>query len=356
MIMHGLSWTALLVMAAVLLAGCQVGERNEGDADGDFLDDVFETTGWNITVQFGVPECFVPGSVAPETTVAVASLPHDADSDQDGLEDLLEYTIGSDPTRADTDGDGILDQEEHQLTKGDTLRFPGSLSLNKADSDGDCLADRDELEGFDIEGVGARTPDPSARDTDGDGFTDPEEIFRTRTDPTKGDTDGDGANDRFDVQPLANLGLDLRFVSVRPKANIGANNVRIIYAVPIADGDPQSEAEGSGFAAPVGQETPVPAAASPGIIDVDDSSSDGFLHIDILGVKNEANSPPPGRPCGVLYDVVSDHEECIGEVRVAWANATFLMQGTASYAADGSVVTFDTADITFKLRLSVVEL
>jgi len=352
--MNGFPRTAPLLVAAVLLAGCQIGERNEGDSDGDFLDDVLETTGWNITVQFDVPECFTPGAAAPEVTVHVTSFTHDSDSDQDGLEDLLEYTIGSDPTKADTDGDGIPDKEEHELTKGGTLRFPGSLSLNKADSDADCLADRDELEGFDIEGLGARSPDPSARDTDGDGIIDPEEIFRTRTDPTNGDTDGDGANDRFDVQPLANLGLDLRFETVRPKQNLGATDVRIIYSVPTSDGGSTSEDDGAGFAAPAGQDTPVPASASPGLIDVDDSSADGYLHIDVLGVVNEGGTRTTG--CGQAFDVVPDSADCIGVVRVAWANATFAMQGPASYPADGSLVTLETADIVLKLRLSVVEL
>ena len=53
-----------------------------------------------------------------------------ADYDGDGLSNVQEFVLGTDPPRADTDGDGIADDEEI----GDAL-------FNPADSDGDGLID-----------------------------------------------------------------------------------------------------------------------------------------------------------------------------------------------------------------------
>ncbi len=79
-----------------------------------------------------------------------------ADSDEDGLGDISEGIVGTDPMNPDTDGDGLLDGQEFSL---------GSNPL-VADSDGDGLSDGAEVE--------AGT-DPISTDSDGDGFTDADE-------------------------------------------------------------------------------------------------------------------------------------------------------------------------------------
>jgi len=82
------------------------------------------------------------------------------DSDSDGLSNLLEMELGTDPTNADTNGDGIPD---------------GVATYSGAD---------------------ATNPD-----IDGDGLTNAKER-EIGTDPFQADTDGDGAPDKADCFPL----------------------------------------------------------------------------------------------------------------------------------------------------------
>jgi thrombospondin type 3 repeat protein/dockerin type I repeat protein len=93
----------------------------------------------------------------------------EADCDNDGLTDLQECALGTDPCFFDTDRDGIPDGTEV---------FYGT-DPNNPDTDGDGVNDGDE-------------------DSDGDGLTDFEED-RNGTDPDNDDTDGDGVNDGDEV-------------------------------------------------------------------------------------------------------------------------------------------------------------
>ncbi len=81
--------------------------------------------------------------------------PSDAakDFDADGLTNLQEYNLGTNPRLADTDGDGIPDGQEVAL----------STNPLKADTDGDGLNDGDELK---------RGLNPLLADSDGDGIPD----------------------------------------------------------------------------------------------------------------------------------------------------------------------------------------
>lgn len=105
------------------------------------------------------------------------------DSDDDGLADVDETDIGTDPFDPDTDGDGLTDGEEIGL---------GTDPL-EPDTDGDGLEDGDEID------VGT---DPFDPDTDDDGLTDGEEI-ELGTDPLDPDSDGDGIPDGSDPDTLA---------------------------------------------------------------------------------------------------------------------------------------------------------
>jgi len=80
------------------------------------------------------------------------------DSDDDGLKNSREETLGTNPDVADSDHDGLKDGKEVRL---------GSDPL-KADSDGDGLSDGDEV---------ANGADPMVVDTDDDGYTDRDEVF-----------------------------------------------------------------------------------------------------------------------------------------------------------------------------------
>ncbi len=117
----------------------------------------------------------------------------DKDTDGDGLTDIEEKNLGTDPHKADTDGDGLSDGEEHYDTKTDPL---------KKDTDGDGLTDGEEVgykdkDGNVVEpGVGT---DPLDNDTDDDGLNDGLEHKTIHTNPLSNDTDSDGVTDGIEV-------------------------------------------------------------------------------------------------------------------------------------------------------------
>lgn len=116
------------------------------------------------------------------------------DSDQDGLSDINEESLGTNPMLADIDNDGLTDREELVLTGTDPLVFDSitkHVSDADADSDGDELSNRAELE------LGT---DSKLADTDGDELTDKEEHDKYFTDPLNEDTDGDTLSDGFEVK------------------------------------------------------------------------------------------------------------------------------------------------------------
>jgi outer membrane protein OmpA-like peptidoglycan-associated protein len=82
----------------------------------------------------------------------------------------------------DTDGDGLNDDDEIKIYRTD---------INNRDTDGDGLTDGEEVLQY--------KTDPLNRDTDSDGLTDGDEVKRYRTDPLKADTDGDGLKDGAEV-------------------------------------------------------------------------------------------------------------------------------------------------------------
>lgn len=88
------------------------------------------------------------------------------DRDGDGVPDFDEENIYfTDPDNPDTDDDGFSDFVE--LTSGYSPYTAGAVRLESSDFDSDGLSDRMELN------FGTNPTDP---DTDGDGFTDGEEV------------------------------------------------------------------------------------------------------------------------------------------------------------------------------------
>ncbi len=87
------------------------------------------------------------------------SLDPAADTDQDGLTNLQEEALASDPTKTDTDEDGLSDGAEVNNYKTSPIN---------GDSDGDILNDGYE--------VNIAHSDPAKADTDGDGFNDHYEV------------------------------------------------------------------------------------------------------------------------------------------------------------------------------------
>lgn len=113
-----------------------------------------------------------------------------ADSDGDGLTDIRERELGTDPAQADTDGDGFSDGIESRLT-------PSGLRPTAFDVRDDCLdplldEDADGLTDCEEKLVGS---DPSIVDTDADGLPDLVEVMagtsaRVRDDLRDDDADG----------------------------------------------------------------------------------------------------------------------------------------------------------------------
>ena len=93
----------------------------------------------------------------------------ETDSDNDGLSDTLEASIGTSPTTIDTDGDGLSDYEE-VAWDGDALSYDPVKDLNprSSDTDGDWLTDFNEAR--------STGTNPLNKDTDGDGFKDGTEV------------------------------------------------------------------------------------------------------------------------------------------------------------------------------------
>ncbi len=127
------------------------------------------------------------------------------DSDDDGLSDINETSLGTDPMVADTDSDGLTDKEEVAIYQTDPLVI---------DSDSDGLTDFEEAviynsdplvmdtdnDGYsDYVEVNELNTNPALIDSDSDGFTDQEEINLTNTNPTLADTDGDGLSDNEEI-------------------------------------------------------------------------------------------------------------------------------------------------------------
>jgi hypothetical protein len=121
----------------------------------------------------------VPGGAALGTQVAGLSTGDQsvltADQDTDGLPTWRELTHGTDPLNADSNGNGLTDLVEIDRTNAGA----------NADEDGDGLSSAAEL----LQGT-----DPFLADTDGDGYNDKVDAFPldpTRHDPltpTGGDT------------------------------------------------------------------------------------------------------------------------------------------------------------------------
>jgi len=120
----------------------------------------------------------------------------DIDYDDDGLADVYETRIGTDPENRDTDGDGLTDGEEVLIYGTDPL---------DPDTDGDGTDDGEEVDaGTDPTD---ETDYPYSQDSDNDGLVDDVETgtgvynspVDTGTDPQNPDTDGDTFTDGDEV-------------------------------------------------------------------------------------------------------------------------------------------------------------
>ena len=120
------------------------------------------------------------------------------DTDGDGLPDEIEKYIGTDPLKKDTDDDGLTDFDELFKTFTDPTMYDTD---SNGISDGQEDPDNDGLNNIREMEYGT---DPFDEDTDKDGLTDGDEVNVYHSDPLKYDTDGDTLCDGDDVA----LGFD----------------------------------------------------------------------------------------------------------------------------------------------------
>jgi alpha-galactosidase len=171
----------------------------DGDPDGT----PFQTSVISFIVQDtdgdGLPDFYELAYTNPPSSTALTP---SGNPDNDGLTNLEEYQIGTNPTLADTDGDSLLDGPE--LTGVGSRPPTNPLS---ADTDGDGLSDGVESNTGIWGGTGNTGTNPTLADTDADGLKDGVEtntgtyVSRTNSgsNPLVKDTDNDGAWDYYEA-------------------------------------------------------------------------------------------------------------------------------------------------------------
>ncbi|MFW9850386.1 MAG: hypothetical protein ACFFF4_14735, partial [Candidatus Thorarchaeota archaeon] len=168
------------------------------------------------------------------------------DKDGDGLTNLEEYMLGTNPTLVDTDADALWDGHEVALGTDPT----------DSDSDDDELSDGMEVFAYDT--------DPLNSDTDSEGLPDGTEVNTVGTDPTLADSDNDTLSDfdevsTFKTDPLSddtdndNIddGSEVRIYGTDPKSNdtdsdFLLDSEEILYSTDPLDSDSDSDTVNDG--------------------------------------------------------------------------------------------------------------
>ncbi|MFL2941693.1 MAG: transglutaminase domain-containing protein [Candidatus Poseidoniales archaeon] len=157
-------------------------DPTDQDTDGDGLLDGDEINGLtNCSVKDGETDEWVSW-VSPTHGVA-------CDYNDDGV---VDENDGTDPNDDDTDGGGTIDGMEVQLDRTNPLNNKtDDIPADARDDDGDGISNGDEIVVYES--------DPNDNDTDDDGLLDGDEAYLYGTDPILKDTDGDGLEDGDEV-------------------------------------------------------------------------------------------------------------------------------------------------------------
>ena len=157
-----------------------------------------------------------PGETDPTVRQDDGSV--DGDLDGDGLDNVVEIKIGTNPLKADSDGDTLTDATEvTDLAAPYDTDADGAIDALDLDADGDGVPDVAEARLDPAAVPPAQQPADSDgdgkadwRDTDSDDDTllDGDEVLNYKTDPTKSDTDGGGLADRIEVLETKTNPLD----------------------------------------------------------------------------------------------------------------------------------------------------
>ncbi len=167
----------LLLFACIALAAAAAfGYREWQDRTGD-------------TTRVAQTEVAAQALALAATQTATVEFGQSLDSDSDGIPDVQESVLGTNPNLADSDQDGVSDKDE----------IEDGTAPDNADTDGDGLSDGEEI---------TKGTNPLVEDTDGDTLLDGAEVHGREIDgqilissPTLQDTDGDGLNDNVDPDP-----------------------------------------------------------------------------------------------------------------------------------------------------------
>ncbi|MDE7293415.1 MAG: thrombospondin type 3 repeat-containing protein [Oscillospiraceae bacterium] len=150
-----------------------------------------------VVLYFKVKQTF--GEKCGESDVVLAAnhykdIVYYLDSDEDDILDIDEVRqYYTDPYNADTDGDGLPDGfEVYHLNTSPILK----ITYKDGIADGDRDRDGDGLTNLEEYSLGT---DPWDEDSDRDGLTDGEEVRTYGTDPLEEDTDGDSVSDKDEI-------------------------------------------------------------------------------------------------------------------------------------------------------------
>lgn len=153
----------------------------------------------NVSEKFHIPYAewgYLPdsdGDGIPDFINDFANWEYLIDTDEDYLPDCIEEYLGTDLYNADTDGDGLPDGHEFFIVGTDYLTYD---TLGEGKSDGEYDLDEDGLNNLQEYEIGTH---PWEADCDSDLLTDGEEVTIHGTDPLKSDTDGEGLSDSDEI-------------------------------------------------------------------------------------------------------------------------------------------------------------
>lgn len=200
------------------------------DSDNDGLSDEEEDLGWVVLVDGAPINPDGTPAADPNNPPRITSDKFRADTDRDGIPDVIERAIATNPRSRDTDGDTLFDIREFDVNNSyghyDGLALAQALDRctdasacsytppapelfvgtdpRKTDTDGDTVADNVELTRTWTVDTYADPPmagvkgNPLEADQDQDQLNDAEE-FAQLTDPNNSDTDGDSRLDGVEI-------------------------------------------------------------------------------------------------------------------------------------------------------------
>jgi autotransporter-associated beta strand protein len=154
----------------------------------------------------GLPDTYELANTTPPSAINMAPGDDNDVGGPDGLTNLQEYTLGTNPNLFDTDADGIRDGYETNTGIWVSASNTGTNPL-VLDTDGDTLRDGYETNTTVFVSATNTGTNPHIADSDADALTDNVETgtgtfvskTNTGTNPSLADTDNDGAGDWYEV-------------------------------------------------------------------------------------------------------------------------------------------------------------